>query len=183
MALALAVLLAATAVPAATFTTATVERGTAVEVESDQNAIVGLVIEDRVDLGGTSELVTVTNGAERELTVAITLTDDVGELVVDGETAGDAATVELSPGETRTVEIDVALSCDLRNELLSFDVDATTETFTSHKERSTRIVANHPDCTPGGGDPGPPGDGDPGPPGGGSASFGSHATTAEVRSS
>lgn len=108
-------------------TAGTVPRGSAVDVVDDASAVVGVDTNDSVRTNATDRLVTVSNRLGQRVTVTVQLrtgSTDVGDLVVDGSVAGDAATVGLDPGAAVDVAIRIPDDGDLVGRTVAVDVDA-----------------------------------------------------------
>lgn len=121
------VLLGGTLLPAASYSTGTVDRGASVGVTDDPMALLALDTAAGVTIGQTDQLVVVTNNLESAATVTLTLDDDSAtkaDLVVDGTTVGDAYTVDLA--RSASVAIDVAIPADASSvgDDIVFDVSA-----------------------------------------------------------
>ncbi|MHC3439828.1 hypothetical protein ACYJ1Y_17495 [Natrialbaceae archaeon A-gly3] len=132
----------ATILPAASYTTAGVDRGAAFGVAEDQNAILGLEIAPEVTAGSTDELVVITNRFGTDVTVTVTLDSDStsnGDLVVDGTNEGDEASIALGPDEHVTIDVDVASETDGDTLVFHVSADGTGMTGTV-TDRSTTIV-------------------------------------------
>ncbi|WP_139043133.1 hypothetical protein [Haloferax massiliensis] len=124
----IAALVGATVLPAASFTTAEVDREATVSVVDDSNAIHNLAVASSVTIGQTSRLVTVTNDLETDVSVEIALradSSDKGALVVDGTSVGDSYTFSLPMGTSRDIDIDVVSDSTLDGERVYFSVNAT----------------------------------------------------------
>ncbi|MBX0323018.1 hypothetical protein EGH21_08260 [Halomicroarcula sp. F13] len=123
-----AVLVGATVLPAASFTTAEVGRGATISVVDDSNAIHNLAVASSATIGQTSRLVTVTNDLGTDVSVEIALradSTDKGDLVVDGTSVGDSYTFSLATGTSREIDIDVVSDSTLDGEQIYFGVNAT----------------------------------------------------------
>lgn len=139
-----AVLVVASMLPAGSFTTATVERNSTIDVVDDATAIIGLDVASTVTTGSTDPLVSVTNNVDRTLEVTVRLdpaVTDIGDLVVGGVDHGDAATFTLSPDSNETVSVDLIGDCTLDGETLPFDIDGNTSAFDGTADRSSSIQA------------------------------------------
>lgn len=113
---------------AAAFTTGTAERSTAVDVAGDTAGALGIDRSAAVHTNATEPLVNVTNRLGRPVTVTVALRADStskGDLVVDGTTVGDQATVSLPRGATRRVDVAVADNSSIAGTSLAFDVVAS----------------------------------------------------------
>lgn len=127
----------------AAFSTADVDRQTATDVVDDGNGAHALDVASAVYVNSTSTLVTVTNRLGRSATVTVTLRDDsthVGDLVVDGATAGNQTSFDLAAGDSQSVKIDVPDDDSLVGETVYFHVDAADPGLdVSASDRSTTV--------------------------------------------
>jgi len=125
------------------FATADVERGSALPVATDEAGVAGLDVSASVAANDTSRLVTVTNALDAPASVTVSLHEnarDDADLVVDGATVGDEATVSLAPGASDSVDVRVASNTTL--DTVAFDVTATGErgVTVSAPDRSATIT-------------------------------------------
>lgn len=112
-ALVVALALAATVVvaPANTYTSATVDRGSAVAVASDPNAAIAVDTPDTSGSAANGELATVTNQLDVSQTVTVRLENKTNEYDLSvtstagtvESAGGDSVRVSLSPGDSVTV--------------------------------------------------------------------------------
>jgi uncharacterized protein with PhoU and TrkA domain len=110
------------------FTAGDTQRGSGVDVVSDEAAVHALDVAAAVHVNATDPLVNVTNRLGRSVSVTVSLrseSTDVGELVVDGVAVGDSATFTLNDGGAETVRIDVPDDANLTDRTVYFDADAS----------------------------------------------------------
>jgi hypothetical protein len=120
-------LVGATVLPAASYSTGDVGRGASVGVTDDPQAILGLDTASGVRIGHTDQLVVVTNNLDGAATVTVTLSDDSAtkaDLVVDGSNVGDEYTADLNRLESSTVDVSVGNDTTYVGESIVFDVSA-----------------------------------------------------------
>lgn len=116
------------AVPAGSFSTASVARGSTFGVVSDADGSHNLNVSQSVTIGQTDPLVTVTNDLGTDVTIELRLRSDStgkGDLVVGGDTVGDETSFSLPKGTSRTVSLDVPSDAALDGERVYFDVNAS----------------------------------------------------------
>ncbi len=134
----------ASALPAASFSTAGVDRGVSAGVTDDPNAILGLAISQSVTLGTTDDLVVVTNDLGSDATVTVTLRSDStgkGDLSVNGVT-GDEVSFDLAAGSSQRVDVVVSADPAYADTQLYFHVSADTAGLDGTvTDRQTTIVA------------------------------------------
>lgn len=114
--------------PAASFTSGYADRGSAVSVASDDNAVLRLDTASEVTINGTSDLVNVTNGLGQTVTLTVSIRSDStgeGDLVVDGTNYGDEVSLSLADGATETIRVEVPDDSTLTDEVLYFHVKAS----------------------------------------------------------
>lgn len=114
----------------AAFSTATADRGSSVDVTSDESGAHTLEVAGSVHVNSTESIVNVTNRLGRSTTVTIALADNsthLGELVVDGVDEGDRASFSLSAGDTKRVDLSVPDDSSLVGETVYFHVNASTD--------------------------------------------------------
>jgi|GEM_PF-3854711 len=107
------VVVVATAVPAQSVLSATLDRSSSADVVVDDEAVVGLSLADEVHTGSTERLLDATNNYTDTLSVTVALASndtDLGDLVLGGTTEGDTATFDLQPDAGQRVSLDVP--CD-----------------------------------------------------------------------
>ncbi|GGL38335.1 hypothetical protein GCM10009037_22460 [Halarchaeum grantii] len=125
------------------YTTGALDRGSSVPVASDANGLLALDVADAVTANETSRLVTVTNYLGQSTTVTVVLRGDAAsdaDLVVDGATVGDSASVTLAAGANRTVDVAVDGTAS-DGSSLAFDVEADGAGVTvSAPNRSTTVT-------------------------------------------
>lgn len=120
-------------VPAVSFTTARVDRGSTFNVVSDSEGIHNLNVSQSVTVGQTNRLVTVTNHLGSDVTITVRLRSDstkYGDLVVDGVTKGNETSFQLAAGSTQTVDLAVTDDQTFDGERVYFDIDATAPGLT-----------------------------------------------------
>lgn len=113
---------------ATAFSTGDAARETTADVTTDGSGACSLDAAAAVHVNSTERLVTVTNHLGRPVSVTVTLRDDsthLGDLVVDGTTAGDTASFDLPESESQRVDIDVPDDSSLDGETVFFHVEAT----------------------------------------------------------
>ncbi|MFC7208931.1 hypothetical protein ACFQL3_01590 [Natronoarchaeum sp. GCM10025321] len=120
-------LLGATLLPAASYSTADVDRGATLGITDDPQALIALDTATGVRIGHTDQLVVVTNNLQNTATMTVTLNDasaTKADLVVDGISVGDEYTVDLDA--TESVAVDVAIPDDdtYVDEKIVFDTSA-----------------------------------------------------------
>jgi hypothetical protein len=124
----LVVVVVGATLPAASFTQSGADRGSAVSVASDDNAVLRLDTASEVTINGTSDLVNVTNGLGQPVTLTVSIrsdSTDEGDLVVDGTNYGDEVSLSLGEGATETIRVDVPDDSTLTDEVLYFHVAAS----------------------------------------------------------
>ncbi|QLC34833.1 hypothetical protein EFA46_011255 (plasmid) [Halarchaeum sp. CBA1220] len=125
------------------YTTGALDRGSSVPVASDANGLLALDVADAVTANETSRLVTATNHLGQSVTVTVALRPaaaDDADLVVDGATVGDSASVTLAAGANQTVDVAVEGTAS-DGSSLAFDVDADgTGVTVSAPNRSTTVT-------------------------------------------
>lgn len=129
-ALVLVVVVVATTVPAASFTHGEASRSAAVSVASDGNAPLRIDTASAVTINDTSDMVNVTNGLGRGVTLTVSIrsdSTDEGDLVVDGTNYGDQVSVSLADDATETVRVSVPDNDSLTDEVLYFHVTASAQ--------------------------------------------------------
>lgn len=129
VAVVIAILLLGTlVVPAGSFSTASLSRGSTLDVVSDSEGSHNLDAAQSVTVGQTDRLVTVTNNLGTDVTIVVRLRADStekGDLVVDGETYGDEASFSLAAGSTQSVDINVTSDQTLDGERVYFHANAS----------------------------------------------------------
>lgn len=113
--------------PAASYSTADVDRGASLGVVDDPDAAVGLEITENVSVGSHEQLVVVTNRLGTEVTVTISLDDgstSKGNLSLTSGETGDTVSFTLADGASQQVDVDVADDSTLDGETLVFHVSA-----------------------------------------------------------
>lgn len=139
------VLVVGATLPAASFTHGAVPRGANADITMDESGALALNVADAVSANDTSDLVGVTNHLGRDVTVTVTLrsdSTDEGELVVDGTTVGDEASITLSQGANETVRIKIPGNSSLTDETVYFHVSASEPGLTANaRDRSAPIDA------------------------------------------
>lgn len=117
----------ATLVPAASYSTGDVSRGTAVGVTDDPQGLIALDTATGVRIGHTDRLVVVTNNLDSAATVTVSLHDGsatFAELVVDGTRTGDSHTVELDPAASVGIDVEIPDDGSLVGDDIVFDTSA-----------------------------------------------------------
>ena len=115
-------------VASSSFSTGDASRGSGLDVAEDESGAHALDVAAAVHINATDPLVNVTNHLGRPVTITVSLRSDsthIGDLVVDGVTAGDTAEFTLAEGATETVSIDIPDDSNLTDETVYFDVDAS----------------------------------------------------------
>jgi len=115
-------------VHSAAFSTATADRGSSVDVTSDEVGAHTLDVAGSVHVNSTEPLVNVTNRLGRSTTVTVTLADNsthLGDIVVDGVDESDQASFSLATGDTKRVDLDVSDDSSLVGETVYFHVNAS----------------------------------------------------------
>lgn len=137
-------LLGSLVVPAGSFSTAGVTRGSTLDVVSDSEGSLTLDAAQSVTVGQTDRLVTVTNNLGTDVTIAVRLRSDStehGDLVVDGVTHGDRASFSLAAGSTQSVDVNVTSDQTLDGERIYFHVNASGTGLTAEApDRYTSIT-------------------------------------------
>lgn len=138
-------LLGSLVVPAGSFTTASVSRGSTLDVVSDSEGSHNLDIAELVTVGQTNRLVTVTNNLGADVTITVRLRSDStekGDLVVNGVTEGDETSFSLATGSTQSVDINVTADQTLDSERIHFHVNASGSGLTVEApDRYTSITS------------------------------------------
>ena len=123
-------------VPADSFTSVSLSRGTAADVVGDDSGVIGIQ-QGGAGTGTTGQLVSLTNRFGGSATVTVRLTGsaaDDGTLYVSGVNYGDAATLSGVP-ENGSRDVDLALQCDDGlvggNFSYEIEVDSTSATGTA----------------------------------------------------
>lgn len=132
-------------VPASSFTTARVDRGSTFEVVADAQAIHNLDVAQAATIGQTSRLVTVTNNLGVDVSIEVRLRPDStgkGDLVVGNTTVGDEASFSLPAGQSTVVELRVPSDATLDGERAYFHVNASGDGVTvTAPDRSISLTA------------------------------------------
>lgn len=105
-----------------------VGRGTGSNVTDDASGAHALDVAAAVHVNATDPLVNVTNRLGRTVTVTVELREDstdVGDLVVDGTTRGNATSFTLSAGATETVELSIPDDSSLVGRTVYFHANAS----------------------------------------------------------
>lgn len=121
------ILIGGTLLPAASYSTGAVDRGTSVGVADDPTALLALDTAAGVRIGQTDQLVVVTNNLGSAATVTLTLGDDSAtkaDLVVDGATVGDSYTVDLAQAGSVTIDVAIPADDSYVGDDIVFDVSA-----------------------------------------------------------
>lgn len=124
----LVLLLGSLVVPAGSFSTAGLTRGSTLDVVSDSEGTLNLDTAQSITVGRTSRLVNVTNDLGIDVTIVVQLRSDStenGDLVVDGVTHGDRVSFPLAAGSTQSVDVNVTSDQTLDGERIYFHVDAS----------------------------------------------------------
>lgn len=161
-ALVVALVLAVTMVvaPASTYTSASADRGSAVDVASDPNAVIAVETPDASGVSASGDFVTVTNRLDVPQTVTVRLENktteyDLATAQNDLSGSPDSVRVELDPGEP--VSVDYVGNGQSKGDA-RFTVETTGSVSATIPDRVRRIDE------PGGGPPGngggPPGNSD-----------------------
>lgn len=144
--LAVVLLIGATVLPAASYSTSDVSRGAAVGVVDDPAASLSLDTAENVSVGTVNRLVVITNGFDSMATVSITLTNASPEnasLVVGGASVGDSYSTDLTTGASLTVDVDVPDDGTLEGSDIIFDTTGDTgDIDASAPGRSVPIEGN-----------------------------------------
>jgi hypothetical protein len=150
----LAVALVVGAVPATSFSTATVPRESSLSVTTDENGVLGINVTDRVSKEADSaELVTVENrfGSSLYVTVELVNPSDGTLIGPDGE-RGDTVEFPLGTtggGATKTVNVDVNKKNVSPGDDLAIDLSAAGGGVTvSAPGRSTKVKPGGPSTCP-----------------------------------
>lgn len=132
------------AVPAGSFTTSSVSRGSSLDVVSDPEGSHALDTAASVTVGQTNRLVNVTNNLGTDVTVTVRLRSDStgkGDLVVDGVEEGDEASFALAADGSQSVDINVTSDQTLDGERIYFHVNASNSGLTVESpDRYTSIT-------------------------------------------
>jgi len=110
------------------FSTATADRGSSVNMTSDEAGAHSLDVAGSVHVNATEPLVNTTNRLGRSATVTVRLADNsthTGDLVVDGVNQGNETSFSLSEGNTKRVEISVSDNSSLVGETVYFHVEVS----------------------------------------------------------
>jgi hypothetical protein len=132
----------ATLIPSTSFTSQSAERSAQLGVVADEQAVVGLDINEEIRPGDRRHLLTVSNQFDRPATVRVTLRDTSdGTLYVNGRYAGNQATVQLAEsGQRATQEIEIRIDGFLFGSRPGeLQVDAQTTATTASMQRETRL--------------------------------------------
>lgn len=132
-------------VPASSFSTARVDRGSTFNVVADSEASHNLDIASSVTVGQTTRLVTVTNNFGTDVTIDIQLrsdSTDKGDLVIDNVTVGDGSSFSLPAGGSQVVDITVASDSTLDGKEIYFHVNASASGLTANApDRNVSVTA------------------------------------------
>ena len=141
---------AVTALPAASFSTASVPRDTNANVVKDPDAVVGLDKAEMVPEDEQTRLVTITNNFDGPADVTIELVEDDGDLYVDANGDGERTNVgnsytftEFPSGET--ARVDVKTAEETVGTLLEYDVSGKRLETTFDMRRDADIVEELPE--------------------------------------
>jgi hypothetical protein len=133
-----------TILPAASYSTADVDRGASLGVADDPDAALGLVIAENVSVGTHEELVVVTNRLGGDVTATVALDDSStskGTLSVASGETGDSVSFTLAEGASQQVDVDVANDSALAGDTLVFHVSANgTGIDAAVNDRQTAIT-------------------------------------------
>lgn len=121
----LVVLVATTAIPSASFTTANTPRGASVDVVDDEQGVLALDTNPSVVKNRREPLVNVTNNLGEDVRTTVALVDGADGTLIVGAQTGDQVTVYLPQGATETVYVQVDAN---PNTDIVFDVAATGQT-------------------------------------------------------
>ena len=143
--------LAVTALPAASFSTASVPRDTNANVVNDTDAVVGLNTTDQVPEDEQTQLVNITNNFDGQATVTIELVEENdGSLYVDENGDGQRTNVSnsytfngLASGET--VRVDVRTAEGTAGTSLEYDLSGKRLETTFDMRREAAIVEELPE--------------------------------------
>ena len=123
------------------FSSVEAERGVAVNVVEDDEAYLGLDVENRIaTVGRAAEVVEITNSFTDTLSLDVTVehtNDVVDEIVVGDEDPGDEFSVELDPGESEWISI---ICGRLEEAEFKLQFDGNTEGATVEKTRRFRGI-------------------------------------------
>lgn len=127
-------------VPATSFTTGTVDRGSSVDIVADSDAVLALDISTGLQAGSTQLLVNVSNYLGQSVSVTISLDDgSEGDLVVGGTNEGDSTTVDLAQNGSQEIDIDVP--CDVpAGETVAFSFDVSGNDLAVSTGRSADVT-------------------------------------------
>ena len=136
--------LAVTALPAASFSTASVPRDTNANVVKDPDAVVGLDKAESVREDEKDRLVTITNNFDGPADVTISLVEDDGDFYVDTDGDGTAENVGNSHTFTGlasggTVEVCVEAAASTAGTVLEYDLNGEHSETTFDMRRSADI--------------------------------------------
>lgn len=107
------------------FTAALTERESGIRIVRDDEAVVGLTVAETVDPGAIDRLVTVQNNAGSRLSVTVALANcSHGELFTQRGSHGCAVTFDLSAGESRRIDVELA---DVADTSLPFVVSGSAD--------------------------------------------------------
>jgi VCBS repeat-containing protein len=139
------VALAGVAVPAASFSTADVPRGTSVSVVGDSNGVVGLDRATSVQAGQDERLVTVTDRFDGTISLSMSIPQSDGELKVDTDGDGQyevpaSSTVQfgLGDGGSAEVYIDAAKQSGNPKEI-TYDVSGEADGASFRMQRTVGV--------------------------------------------
>lgn len=125
--------------PAASFSTGSLDRDASVDVVSDTEGVLGLDIASSVSKNQRDWLANVTNNFETTVTVTVSLPNNDGTLYFGGD-SGSTVSETLTSGTTGTVEIDV--DNNLQNgDIIEFSVTATATGLEANADRTTTVEA------------------------------------------
>ncbi|PSP78389.1 hypothetical protein BRC81_07525 [Halobacteriales archaeon QS_1_68_20] len=122
------------------FSNTTATRGSSIDVVADSDAYVGMLVSDQVKKNQQETLVNLTNNFDQTIDATVSLNDCTqGTLYAPDGSSGCSVTVTLSPGASKTVDIEAAVS----GVDVFFTVDVTGPDFSFQATRSTSAVSGN----------------------------------------
>lgn len=131
------------AVPALSFTTATLDRGSSIGVVDDPSGILGLEPVDTVEYGTPpKQLVRVTNNFDQPALVTVALASDAQRVasISDGGAQSNRVSFTLQPGEFRDITILVDNNANLVGNTLQYTITAEVPGVTAEADRKTTVT-------------------------------------------
>lgn len=138
---ALLVIAVAVSLPAASFSTGTLDRDASVDVVSDPDGVLGLEIATSVSKNQQDWLANVTNNFETTVTVTISLPNNDGTLYFGGD-SGTTVSASLGPGTMETAEIDVDNNLQ-SGDVVEFTITATGTGVEANADRTTTVESGN----------------------------------------